>query len=247
MAGYAKLFHSIVHSTIWREEDHIRLVWITMLAIADKNGFVEASIPGLADVSRVTLDECKEALDRLASPDEFSRSQDYEGRRIESMDGGWLLLNYTKYRGAIMEEKIREQNRIRQQRFRDSKKTDRNAKVTGNAKITPVNACNAQSDPDPDPNKNKDLYSANPRFCAFWKAYPKKKNKGKALAAWKNAKKNGLPDIEIILKAIEEQKKTKQWQDYQYIPYPERWINGGAWDDETENPEDDEWSGGWGD
>jgi hypothetical protein len=137
MAGYTKLFSSIVNSTIWREENHVRLVWITMLALADKNGLVEASIPGLADAARVTIKECENALDKLMSPDEYSRSQENEGKRIAKEDGGWLLLNYVRYRGKLTQEKIREQNRIRQQRFRDKK---RNVTVTHNGDVTPINA-----------------------------------------------------------------------------------------------------------
>lgn len=68
-----------------------------MLAMADKHGHVMASVPGLADRARVTLDQCVEALKTLSEPDEWSRSIENEGRRIEEVGGGWVLLNYTKY------------------------------------------------------------------------------------------------------------------------------------------------------
>ena len=48
MAGYTKLFNSILQSTIWREDDKTRIVWITLLAMADKNGIAETSLPSLA-------------------------------------------------------------------------------------------------------------------------------------------------------------------------------------------------------
>ena len=54
MAGYTKLFNSILMSTIWREDDKTRIVWITLLAMADKNGIAETSIPSLADAARVS-------------------------------------------------------------------------------------------------------------------------------------------------------------------------------------------------
>ena len=47
MTGYTKLFGSIVDSTIWRESKETKIVWITMLAKANKEGIVEASLPGL--------------------------------------------------------------------------------------------------------------------------------------------------------------------------------------------------------
>jgi hypothetical protein len=47
---FTKLFSSITESTVWDEPDRVRLVWITMLAMADKHGRVWASVPGLATV-----------------------------------------------------------------------------------------------------------------------------------------------------------------------------------------------------
>lgn len=108
MTGYTKLFGSIVASTIWREPHQVRIVWITMLALANKAGIVEASIPGLADLARVTVPECEEALKALSSPDEYSRTKDHEGRRITEVDGGWAVLNHAKYRAKMGADERRE-------------------------------------------------------------------------------------------------------------------------------------------
>lgn len=108
MTGYTKLFGSIVASTIWREDDKTRLVWITMLAIANKHGEVEASVPGLADLSRVSVAECRESLAKLESPDPDSRSSEQEGRRIEKVEGGWRLINHAKYRAKLSVDERRE-------------------------------------------------------------------------------------------------------------------------------------------
>lgn len=98
MSGFTKLFSTIVHSTIWRADMPTKVVWVTMLALADRNGHVLASVPGLADASRVTLDDCVAALKVLSEPDPWSRTKAFDGRRIEEIDGGWRLLNYQKYR-----------------------------------------------------------------------------------------------------------------------------------------------------
>lgn len=99
MAGYSKLFSSIVTSTVWTSESmQTRLVWITLLAMSDANGYVEGSVPGIAHQARVTLQEAEEALERLSMPDPYSRTPDHDGRRIESVRGGWLILNYVDYR-----------------------------------------------------------------------------------------------------------------------------------------------------
>jgi hypothetical protein len=96
--SYTKLKSSIVTSTIWGEPHTTRIVWITMLALANKDGVVQASIPGLAHVARVTLEEAEHAIATLLAPDIYSRTKDYEGRRISECDGGWVLLNYSTVR-----------------------------------------------------------------------------------------------------------------------------------------------------
>jgi hypothetical protein len=73
-------------------------VWITMLAMADKHGIVISSLPGLSDMARVSIEGTLAALEKLASPDKWSSTQEHEGRRVEKIDRGWRLLNYVKFR-----------------------------------------------------------------------------------------------------------------------------------------------------
>jgi len=126
MTGYTKLFSSLIGSTVWREPDHVRLVWITMLALRNQFHVVEASIPGLADFARVPMDKCQEALAVLMAPDPYSRTKDHEGRRIREVDGGWEILNGGKYRAMMNADERREANRIYQQRHQAKKKAKRN-------------------------------------------------------------------------------------------------------------------------
>jgi hypothetical protein len=106
--GFTKLFNTIVTSTIWQEDDKTRIVWITMLAIADASGMVSAAVPGLASVANVSVEATRKAIETLESPDPDSRTQDFEGRRIQQVDGGWRILNYIKYRRMLNEEERRE-------------------------------------------------------------------------------------------------------------------------------------------
>lgn len=135
MTGFTKLFGSITTSTIWQEDSDTRVVWITMLAAADRDGLVEASVPGLASLARVGLKETEAALNRFLTPDKYSRSSEYEGRRIEAVDGGWRILNYEKYRQRMSAEDVRERARLRQQRHRDRQRgmvnSDDDAGVSG--------------------------------------------------------------------------------------------------------------------
>ena len=120
--GYTKLFSSIVTSTIWVESDRTRIVWITMLAMADKNGEIQASIPGLARLSGVPVPDCEEAITKFLAPDLYSRTPDDEGRRIEKIDGGWALLNHLKYREMASREDSKAATNERVRRFREKEK-----------------------------------------------------------------------------------------------------------------------------
>jgi hypothetical protein len=123
MTGFTKLFSSITASTIWCEDHATRIVWVTMLAMADRDGYVAASVPGLAAIARVTLEEVEAALEKFRSPDRYSRSREHEGRRIADVDGGWMLLNYSKYREERDAEERREKNARYQRAHRARKQS----------------------------------------------------------------------------------------------------------------------------
>jgi hypothetical protein len=136
MPNYTKLFNSIVTSTIWTEDDKTRIVWITMLAIADQNGEVQASIPGLARLAAVSISDAEIAISKFLGPDPYSRTPENDGRRIAKIDGGWELLNHAKYRRMASLAEAKEANAERQRRHRE-----RNAPVThSNASVTHRNA-----------------------------------------------------------------------------------------------------------
>ena len=119
---YTKLFGKILDSTIWQEDNPTRIVWITMLAMSDKDGMVSGTVPGLARRAGVSLEECEVALKKFVSPDKYSNSQEFEGRRIERVDGGWRLLNHAKYRAMRHSEERREYKADKQREYRAKQK-----------------------------------------------------------------------------------------------------------------------------
>ena len=69
----------------------------------------------------------------------------------------------------------------------------------------------------------------NKDFELFWNAYPKKIGKKKI-----EDKFNAIEfPIDKILKNIELQKQSDQWQTQQYIPNPETYLNQERWQDEV--------------
>jgi hypothetical protein len=67
MSGYTRLFFSLVSSAIWREDLATKVVWVTLLALADRDGIVEASTLGLAPLAAVTLDQAEAAIAKFLS------------------------------------------------------------------------------------------------------------------------------------------------------------------------------------
>lgn len=205
--SFTKLFSSITASTIWCEPDHVRIVWITMLAMADRHGEVQASIPGLAAIARVQVDQCRQAIGLFLKPDPDSRTKAHEGRRVEEIDGGWRLLNYAHYReirdaetlkeakrkwwqenrGVPLEQKLEKLEKLDQTRPKQKQKQKQiNSKTLGTRFALSVQPedwktfC-LQERPDLNPE------SVFNEFTDYWKAVPGSRGvKLDWLATWRN-------------------------------------------------------------
>ena len=82
-------------------------------------------------------------------------------------------------------------------------------------------------------------------FEEFWKAFPKKKNKGQAERAWRSI----APDEQLqskILAAIGRAKTSEQWakEKGRFIPFPATWLNAKGWEDEllVDLPQEESWA-----
>jgi hypothetical protein len=122
--GFTKLFSEILDSSIWQESKETKLLWITLLAMSNRNGEIHASVPGLANRAGITLEDTENGLHILKSPDKYSRTIDHEGRRIKEIDGGWILLNHAKYKAKLSIEERREYNRQKQAESRARRKKE---------------------------------------------------------------------------------------------------------------------------
>lgn len=134
MPVYNKLFTKILDSSIWLASDATRIVWITMIAAMDEDGFCQfATVENLAARARVALDAAKKAVNQLESPEPSTANDHDDGTRIERVPGGWIVINAKKYREMVTRIIAREQTRERVRRYREKKRS--NAHVT---------TCNAQ-------------------------------------------------------------------------------------------------------
>jgi hypothetical protein len=121
--AFVKLDCGILDSTLWPDLD-AREVFITALLMADPieirepmeqievgeikgtgfkvppgwYGFVGASGPGIVRRAGLTVDKGIPALKRLGDIDMESRTPDFDGRRLVRVDGGYVILNFDRYR-----------------------------------------------------------------------------------------------------------------------------------------------------
>lgn len=122
--GFVKIYGTILDSSIWSQDLATRVLWITMLTMADRVGSVSASVDGLARRANLTRAECEAGLAKLVGPDPDSKSKAFQGRRIRAVDGGWKILNYEKYRELRTESQVQEAERKAKWRKSGSDKGD---------------------------------------------------------------------------------------------------------------------------
>lgn len=115
---FSLLFGKILRSSIWvQESKETRLVWVAILALKDRYGLVESSVIGLADSAKVTVEECRAALEVLTSPDPNDTSGVENGVRLKVVPGkGWQVVNHDLYR--FSNEAQRAVNAERQANYR---------------------------------------------------------------------------------------------------------------------------------
>lgn len=116
--SWTPLFSTLIDSSVWRESKETRLVWITLLAKKNRDGYVRAALWALARDAGVTEDECRDAVKVLEAPDPESNCKENEGRRIRAVDGGWLVLNHMMYRNMISKANQRANQAAWQREYR---------------------------------------------------------------------------------------------------------------------------------
>lgn len=250
MSGYAKLFSTITESTLWEQAKEVRILFVTMLARADAVGFVEASVPGLARIANLSRKETEMALDVLMSPDPDSKDKTNDGRRIRATEGGWMILNYVKYRKKRSEEERREYMREYMRLYRSKPVNDIVNKGKLSKQCKPMLAhADAEADANTEAEKtlsgvgereHVDVVALGMSFQLFWREYPRKHGKLGAFAVWKEIN----PDEELVTKIVNAVKAQAQWPEWkrkggQFIPKPKNWLEEGRWSDESVSTQKD--------
>lgn len=140
---FVKLDTGILDSTLWIERE-CRELFITALLMAEPReflepqkqieiasldhtgfeappgwyGFVPAASYGIINRAMVDKSAGLAALEKLGNPEIESRSREFDGRRMIRINGGFLILNFMKYRdrdytGAERARRYRERQKLK--------------------------------------------------------------------------------------------------------------------------------------
>jgi hypothetical protein len=101
MSGYTPVFKSVFTGSLTGKWPDTGL-WVSLLALADKNGELDYTPQYISMVTGLDLKEVEDCLQRFTQPDPMSRSGTDEGRRLVLTDPnrfwGWRIVNFVAYR-----------------------------------------------------------------------------------------------------------------------------------------------------
>lgn len=124
MNHWAPIWSMTVDSSLRDESDLVVKVFVTMLALKDADHIVRRNAYQLGKDARKSEAEVLEALGVLSSPDKRRiEKQEFDGRRIQKVEAGWLVLNGEKYRSMMSLEMRRARNRRAQAAYRERRQS----------------------------------------------------------------------------------------------------------------------------
>ncbi len=123
---YGKVFECMYDGSLsadWKA----MIVFQQFIVLADCEGIVDYTPEALNRRTGIPLDIIEHGIEVLQQPDPFSRSTDFEGRRIALLDEdrpwGWSIVSYEYYRDLASREDKRIQDRDRKRKQREVTKS----------------------------------------------------------------------------------------------------------------------------
>jgi len=100
MDGYVPFDRGLIDSTLWTNGDAETIrIWVYLMFMKDiTTGLVTVPIPTIAERNKLSIERTEEILSALSEPDPYSRSPEFEGRRIKRTEDGIVILNHEKYK-----------------------------------------------------------------------------------------------------------------------------------------------------
>lgn len=190
---FVKLDCGILDSTLWMDRS-AREVFITALLMALPGevttptpqltvrslrktgwmvppgwyGLIPAAGSGIIRRAGVKASLGLDALERLGEPEEGSRTPEFGGRRLVRIDGGYIVLNFMRYREHD-ETAAARMRRYRQRRKEESEQVTRNNRhVTSRSDVA---VADAEAEADKTPKRTKETVYPKKWLLPFGKAW----------------------------------------------------------------------------
>lgn len=201
------------------DRDALLVIWFKLLTMAGKtndSGFVyimkemPTTDEMLATIFNRPLNTVRMALDM------------FKKFGMIEINNHVNIVNWEKHQNIEGLDKIKEQNRLRQQKRREKLKEIEYRPKEDNVMSRDSNATDIELDLE----KEKEL---NIHFDEFWKIYKKKIEKAKCLEKWNKLKNK---DRELIIKHIPVYEKSLS--DIKYLKNPMTYLNSKMWLDDFE-------------
>jgi len=151
---YTPIFREVLTSSVWAQEPATRAVWLWFQLSADPEGFVPATVSGVAIGAHVSESEARNAIDWLEARDPDRDPNDpHEGRFIAKVARGWLVLGLEADRERAKEEARKARNRRYMQRRRaaDRAVAANDTASTGESESPEVGSPKPKPKPKPKP------------------------------------------------------------------------------------------------
>ncbi len=201
-----------------------RSCWVTLLSLASLNDGVVEFLPEQQLMLQAGVDfQSDEWNKTVGIYDHFKKL-----RMVEIQEEKIIIINWKKRQ----ESNLTGYERVK--RHREKKRND-NAMITLDKNRIEKNRKETTVAARPILKKEND----NTDFEKWWKLYPNKVGKDKALKAWQRIK----PDLELKRKmatAVIEHIKSDRWtrDDGGFIPHPTTWINQKRWEEVLPKPKE---------
>lgn len=112
-----KINRRLFASSVWEEDLHTRIVWLTLLALAQEPanqnmgpGVIAITPGNLMRMALVSREQLEDALKKLTAPDPFSRT-DPGKARLEVLENGYRIPAFELYNDRDVYENWKEQKR----------------------------------------------------------------------------------------------------------------------------------------
>ncbi|MGM0174122.1 phage replisome organizer N-terminal domain-containing protein [Enterococcus sp. DIV0800] len=207
------------------ESDAILVIWIRLLVLAGKTNdegliYIQRNMPYSEEMLSTLFGKPVNVV-RLA----LTTLEKFNMIDLNT-DGSIAITNWEKHQNIEGMEKVREQNRLRKQRQRGKQKLL--SDHAGQSRDSHATDIDIELDTETDKEiKNIYIY----RFECFWKQYPKKTQKKKAVEQFKKKVKNDS-DLAVFEKGYSDYLKYIEITDWYHPQELFRWIRDERYKDE---------------